>query len=161
MKTIKAFLILLFISLNATSVQGAEIISIEEEIKKTFNFYKKDINESPSSLGKYFSKNVNEIWLGYLLDNNSKNEELASLQAVKSRATFGKRIASVYEFNVSEQTKNVAEAKIIYSTTEGHGPYLYIIQFINEGGSWKINKRISDITKPGSEYNGSVKYKYE
>ncbi len=51
--------------MSATTAFGAEVNSIEEEIKLTFNLYKKDIKQSPSSLGKYFSKNVNELWLGF------------------------------------------------------------------------------------------------
>ncbi len=156
------FIFLVFVCLTAsTSYINAEPLNAELDIKRQFDLYRTAIKETPLSLSKYFSKVVNEEWLGYLFKDRSEEGVLATLRTVKSRASFGKRIVSVYSFTVTIIGSDKATADIIYKNSEGKGPFLYSIGYVKRNGLWKINQVTSDTTKPGSGFKGKVIQEYE
>jgi hypothetical protein len=139
----------------------ASEVNPETKVKATFELYRNSISADPESLSKYFSEETKEGWLGYLFTSEEPEEALMVFRALKSRASFGRRISKVYEFEVIASKSDKAMVRIVYKTPEGKGPFTYRINYIERDGAWKISQVASDTTQPGKGYKGKVLFEYE
>lgn len=121
----------------------------ESEVWKSFVEYKESLESYPKNVGSYFSKAVNEEWFRYLFKQHSSQEDaLATLGAVRSRATFARRVKYIYRLAEDMTSKDAATLSFIFKKPDETGPYTYTIGYVREGVAWKINLVALDTTKP-------------
>ena len=139
----------------STCARGDGLTSdeITEEIFRSFEVYRSDILSDRSNLSKYFSKEVNEIWLSWLLEEKEAEELLTTQLAIENRASFGLQVKEVYGYKVRPGEGNVMVLSIVYKAASGGEYRTYEIGYVKRFDKWLIRWRKSDITKPGEEYS--------
>jgi len=97
------FYVAILIMFSSCVMGDDDVEEITEEIFHAFEMYLSDISSDRSSLGKYFSKEVNEIWLAWLLEEVDAEELLTTQLAIKNRAAFGLRVKKIYDYRVEPE----------------------------------------------------------
>lgn len=126
------------------------------DVVECFEAHRKAVALKSPNLAIFFSKEVNEEWLKSLSKNRSSEDQLAVLGAVKSKASFSRRICTINHYEHVRVINGTDLLKVFYTTSDGKGPYLYEISFINQMGFLYISSTLSDTTVDAKKYSSVV-----
>jgi len=147
--------LMLFVLLSSCASAGEPVDkTLEREILEMFAEYQDEAVSGSKHLAHYFSKDINEIWLNWLLEKESTERLLVTHRAIKNRVSFGARIRDVYEYKVTRVENGVVVLSLIYKMTPDKFA-TYEISYTKQSGRWLINHRMSDTTRP-KNYSGHL-----
>ena len=108
-------------------------------------------NDEDANASTFFSKKINEEWLGWLVKTRPPEVRLEVLDMVRNRMRFGDRIDIVYEKSTQRISENSAKLILVCSSTTEKRPRTIEITYVNAGNQWLIDKVLSDTTRPGDK----------
>jgi len=150
-------IVLTLFVLFSGSVSGGEAVdkNLEREILETFAEYQGEAISGSKHLARFFSKEINEIWLNWLLEKESKEKLLITHRAIRNRASFGTWIKNVYEYEVLQRKGGTVVLRLIYEIPSGEY-YTDEIIYVRQSGKWLMNTIKNDSTRPGKNYSGRL-----
>lgn len=151
-KSLSQFFVLLVLSFGFEAF-ASESDMCKADAIKCFEGYREAVSSKSPNLARFFSKEVNEEWLNSLNKNRSSEDQLAVLGAVRSKASFARRICTVNHYESVDSHNGQRLLKVFYKNSDGKGPFLYDISFVKQMGRWYISSTLSDTTVDGKKYS--------
>jgi len=122
--------------------------NVKEQIIQQFNEYNADVSSGSNAklLSRYFSKDLNEEWLGWLLSDDSIEMLMQSQKSINSRLRFSRWIVNIYKCNIKKKEDHTWTLTIIYDSVFGRQKEAYEIDYTLSGSRWYISSTLADST---------------
>ncbi len=142
----------------SVSSENLSADTIPDQILQQFNEYNAAIasNLNSEELSKYFAKELNEFWLGWLLGDDSFEMLQKSQKSINNRLRFGQRITNIYECSIKKKNDDIWSLSFIYETAHGANTKTYELDYVLSRGEWHIRSTLADSTHPNKPHSGSA-----
>ena len=132
---------------------------IDIQIVNSFHEYRRTVKNG-QDVYPFFTPQVINEWQGYI-ERSEQKDRKSTLEKIRSRASFGKWILKVYEFNIEGDTDTNKTLRIIYTSPKNTGPFTYEVKYQLIQDKWLISGTLSDTTEPPKGYQGTVIHDYK
>lgn len=147
----RKFSVLLIYTMAAFVAAAAQATPRSIDKKKYYELflgYRNALADPNANCSSYFSSELNETWIGYLLANKSTDELVSRLHAVRSRYRFGDDVAAVYAYTAEQLQPREVRLIVVYRNAADRRIETLQITYVTEGGRERIASLHFDATAP-------------